>query len=124
MQTVPTPTLNGPTQCKLFLLPHSAILFNKHTYGQFKPEKFFVSLIILWAKHELTSKAASKSGFCDYCRSDLQWIVLRKLKPTKLRTLFQETPTTAKRSRYRPCELFSVRLPFRLGGWQQRSQYQ
>jgi len=30
-------------------------------YGRFKPETFFVSSIILRAKHELTSKAASKS---------------------------------------------------------------
>jgi len=31
--------------------------------GRFKPGIFFVWLIILWAKHELTSKAVSKTVF-------------------------------------------------------------
>ena len=35
------------------------------SYGWFKPGTFFVSLIILPAKHELTSQAASKSVLLD-----------------------------------------------------------
>jgi len=45
---------------------------SKATNDRFKPGAFFVSSIILRAKHELTSKEASKSILCDYCRSDLQ----------------------------------------------------
>jgi len=37
------------------------LLVRKLLYGQFKPGTFFVSSIILPAKHELTSKATSKS---------------------------------------------------------------
>ena len=75
------------------------------TNDRFKPGTFFVSAIILREKRELTSKAASKNVLLD-------WSLVVKNKKSFRRCFSYQIPTTAKRSPYRPCELFPVRSPY------------
>jgi len=96
----------------------------KLSNGRFKPGTSFASLIILRTKHELTSKAASKSVLLrlfqvgppiiakDRSYGPVLWIVLWTLKTIKLRMLFQRDTNNCKEIMISPCELFPARSPY------------
>jgi len=82
--------------------------------GRFKPGMFFVTSIILRAKHEPMSKAASKSVLLDRSLNT---------KKIKLRTLFQRDTNNCKEITISPVRAISGQVAvFLLSGWLQRSR--
>ena len=108
---------------KLFVFLAEKLL----TYGWFKSGTFFVSSIILQAKHELTSKVANKSvilrllqvrpaKIAKECQRTFFWIVLQTLKTIKLRTLFQRDTNNCKAIMISPVRGISGRVTICLLG--------
>jgi len=75
--------------------------------GRIKPGTIHVSSIIFWAKHELTSKAVSKSVFLT---------VFWTLKTIKLQTLFQKDTKSCKEATISPVWAISGQVAIFLSG--------
>ena len=142
----PSSGIVQPKQFRLVLkCQNSAFYFNREgewsrllSRGQFKPETFFIISIVLRACTSWNQRRLVRAFFCYYhyyyypvrpaivtkeCLRMFIGIVLWTQKVTKLRTLVQREPTTAKRSQYCHVSYFQPghHISFRWH-WQQPSR--